>query len=557
MSNVVSTVPCAWRVMFRRSVLLPVGAFLLLSITGLSSSSEADEPLFARSVHQLERLWSGVLGCTHPGEGEPRSTFETTLDNSGGAPSAIRHDYAECGKRALRNTSSRMLVQTIEDSLRRGGVALFDERFRLHSGIGWVWDENITGEFDALIPLVDAERSDGTGQALFLQPGAVFWPGLESEDRIDANLGLVYRRNITPDIIVGASTFYDYDFKQGGQRVGLGLDVQSGVLHTALNYYHPLTEWEKGRANHEEQPLQGTDFRLGVSWSRFRIDGNIGLWHFEGEEHEKAEWRSAYGIEAGYQVLPGIFLQGGYEKHDSDDSLDSRWNAGIAFRFSLPGLEGGGAGGGSRVQPDLWQLFEREKRVLYEERAIVRVDATPTNAMIYEPRDFEGGDLPTASIITGTISGRELREDETLEVVVLDSATARYGQADNNDFTLSQGVYGTDTLTGGKVTLTRNASCAVSPCRMDTPANSKARSIEVEVSALKDSEPEVPEFVDIRIDVRNGQGKVIHSSDVVRVTIQGHGNTVGFSSGTGSIAEETETSSNIALEIDQPLPAGT
>ncbi|MCY4030743.1 MAG: hypothetical protein OXF05_01345, partial [Hyphomicrobiales bacterium] len=111
---------------------MPAGTFLLLSVAGLSSSSEADEPLFVHSAQQLERLWGGVLGCTHPGEDDARPTFETTLENTG-APSAVRHDYAECGKRALRNTSSRMLVNTIEGAVRSGGVALFSERFRLDS----------------------------------------------------------------------------------------------------------------------------------------------------------------------------------------------------------------------------------------------------------------------------------------------------------------------------------------------------------------------------------------------------------------------------------------
>ena len=133
-----------------RSLLLSAGAFLLLSMAGLSS--EADEPLFVRSVQQLERLWGGVLGCVHPREDGTRPTFETTLEGTG-APSVVNHDYAECGKRALRSTSSRMLVDTIEDAVRSEGVALFDQNFRLDSSIGWTWGENVTGEIDAVVPV--------------------------------------------------------------------------------------------------------------------------------------------------------------------------------------------------------------------------------------------------------------------------------------------------------------------------------------------------------------------------------------------------------------------
>ena len=543
-----------------RKLLLPLGMVLLSGLASMSPSSRAEDgSWFARSQSGLERLWSNMLGCAT--SSSPQYIRDRLKDEDGESVLAeASSDYSQCGKRALRSTSSRMLVRTIEDSLRQGGIALAGERFRLDSSIGWVWDENVSGEIDALVPLSGSENSDGTGQALFLQPGAVFWPGLESEDRIDANLGLVYRRNLTPDAVVGGSIFYDHDFKRGHQRVGLGMDLQSGILHTALNYYHPLNDWEEGRTDYEERPLQGVDLRMGVAWSRVQFDASVGAWRFEGEKRESAKWRTAFELGAGLRLLPGVFLEGGYEQHDDDDSLDSRWNAGLAFRFSLPKFEGV-INDRSMAHADLWEPVKREKRILYEERTLLGVNLNVENAMIYEPGASGDGEMPTATIITGTISGRELRADETLEVVVLDSATAQHGEG--YDFTFSQGLYGTDTLTGSKVSLTESSACTTPPCRMDTPANSKAKSIEIKVSALPDTvEKEIPEFIDIRIDVRNGSGNVIHSSDVVRVTIQGHGNTVEFSSEadtpeTGSITEEDETSFDIALDINRPLPAGT
>ena len=99
----------------------------------------------------------------------------------------VSSDYSECGKLALLSASSRMLVETIKDSLRQGGLA-FSENFRLDS-IGWVWEENITGEVDAVIPL-DLEPllgayGGGNEHALFFQPGLIFCPGLEDDDRVD------------------------------------------------------------------------------------------------------------------------------------------------------------------------------------------------------------------------------------------------------------------------------------------------------------------------------------------------------------------------------------
>ena len=539
---------------FRRLVqlmLMPVGAFLLLSFAGLSSSSEADEPLFTRSAQQLERLWSGVLGCTYPDGAAPRGTFETTLDGSG-VPSAVKHDYVECGRLALRNASSRLLVDTVEEALHRGGAALFEERFRLDSGIGWAWGESITGEIDAVIPLYGERFSDGTEQAFFLQPGAVFWPGLESENRMDANFGLVYRRQFTPDFIVGGSAFYDQDLKRGHRRLGIGADLQSGVIHTALNYYHPLNDWQEGRTDYVEQPLQGADFRLGFAQSRLRIDTSLGIWRFEGEEEESAKWRRAFELEAGYRIYPGVFLQGGYERHDSGDSLGSRWNAGIAFRFTLPEFEGA-ASDESMEQPDLWEPVEREKRVLYEERLDFSVRLIIEDAVIAEPGN--SGGRPATTTVTGVISGRNLREDETIEVVIHESTTAEHGEG--NDFTFSQRIYGVDGQTGGQVTPAGSAVCLASPCRMEIPANLTARTVEIEVSALADSvEREIPEFVDLRIDIRDGSSNLVHSSNVARVTIGAHGNTVGFD-GDNSDGELMENGgeAGVTVEIEEPLLA--
>ncbi|MCY4053943.1 MAG: inverse autotransporter beta domain-containing protein, partial [Hyphomicrobiales bacterium] len=351
--------------LFSGKLLLPLVAFSLLAVSDLSSPSKAEDGFWlARSQSGLEQLWSNMLGCT---DTPPPPLIRDRLgeDRESSVSAKTSSDYSQCGKRALRNTSSRILVDTIEDVVRAGGVALFSEHFRLDSSIGWVLDESATGEIDAVIPLFSRERSDGTGQALFLQPGAVFWSGLESEDRIDANLGLVYRLHLRPGVVAGGSIFYDYDLKREHQRLGLGADVQSGSLQAALNYYHPLNDWQEGRTDYEEQPLQGGDFRLGFVRSRLRLDTSIGVWRFEGEEEENAKWRPSFDVGAGYWIYPGVAVEGGYEKHDSD-SLDSRWNAGIVFRFSLPSLQGF-KNYETAAQANLWEPVRREKRILYEE----------------------------------------------------------------------------------------------------------------------------------------------------------------------------------------------
>ena len=367
---------------------------------------------------------------------------------------------------------------------------------------------------------------------------------------MDGNIGAVYRTRLADDIVTGWSVFYDHDFKHGNRRLGLGTDLQSGVLHTALNYYHPLNDWREGRADYVEQPLQGADFRLGLAWSYVRLDANVGAWRFEGEEGEKTKWRPSFGLGAGIRVLPGVFLEAGYERHDEEDSLGSRWETGLTFRFSLPGLGGDAAPLGSVAAPNLFDPVRREKRILYEERLDFAVRLEVENAFIVEPDSLGSG--PTSTKIIGVISGRDLRRDETLEVVLHESTTAEHGT--DKDFTFSQEIYGTGVQTGGRVTSTSSAVCATSPCRMKVPAETTTTRVEIEVSALRDEEDrEPPEYIDVRIDVRDGSSNLVHSSNIARVTIGAHGNTVGFVSSSDAELMENGGEAEATVEVALPL----
>ena len=544
-----------------RSLLLPTGAFLLLSVVGLSSSSGADEPLFVRSAQQLERLWSGVLGCTHPEKDDTRPTFEATLENIG-APSATDHDYAECGKRALRNTSSRMLVDTIEDAVRSGGVALFDKDFRLESNIGWAWGENVTGEFDAVVPLPSSllrslpgwERAEEDGQALFLQPGLVIWSGIGGESRTDSNFGLVYRRQFAPDAIVGGSVFYDYDFERGNRRLGLGAELQSdvfqadsksGVLHAALNYYHPLNEWREGRTDYEERPLQGGDLRLGIAWSRVQLDARGGVWRLKREDDVRAQWRPSFGVDGGIRILPGVFLEAGYERHDEDGSLGSRWNTGLAFRFSLPGLEG--ETGSKRVpKTNLWQLVEREKRVLYEEReAVSRIQLVSRASTVLGGTSFVEED----STMTIGAELARLAVPVMLELVIdEDDSTANLGA----DFSYGHKVYELDADTGQQSAPAAATDCPDATCEMMIPAG--VTKFDVDLNILDDSEDkELPEQIVLRVDVPAEYQHMIRGTETT-VTIRAHGNTVGFAPNSATELIEDEGTAEVTVEIDKPSP---
>ena len=339
----------------------------------------------------------------------------------------------------LRAAGSQMVVDTIENALRRGGFALFDERFQLDSSLSWVFGEAIEGEVDAVIPLWGKGK-----RAVFLQPGAVFWTGLEEAERIDGNLGVVYRAEMAEGVVGGASIFYDHDFEIGHQRIGVGVDAQRGGFYGAFNYYHPVSDTEDGREGYVEDALRGMDASLAVESAVTRLGGNVGYWKFQGEDDARDEWEFSYGLDAGLRIVPGVFLEGSLQRHDKKASLGQRASVGLAFRFSLPGLEGKSYGDGGRVL-SLHKPVGREKRVLYEEREAV----------------------PKANLIasgTGNTRNVAVRLDESFaEEVVLNlvgSGSATYGT--DGDWTMSVG--------GEECTAVTGTSCQVTIAAGETVA---------------------------------------------------------------------------------------
>ena len=541
--------------------LFPLVAFPLLSIAVLPSSSGEDSDLFVRSQSEIERLWSGVLGCAESDDTfiirnrfNDSSGFE---DAGGGAvPAGTSRDYSKCGKRTLRNTSSRILVDTIEDAVRSGGVALLDEEFWLESNIGWVWGENITGDVEAVVPVswIGDERSDGVEHALFVQPGLVLWPGLGDENRIDANLGVVYRTRLRDDVIVGGSLFYDYDLKQGNRRFGFGADLQSGILRAALNYYVPLSGWREGRANYEEQAIRGGDFRLGFALPDIRLGGSVGFWRFEGEDEVKTKWSPSLGMDAGVRIHPGVFLEAGYERHNKDNSIGPSWRTGVAFRFSLPGLEGASAFQNSITAPDLLEPVEREKRILYEERfgiipAVTRFETSTATLA-------EGDDPFTMRF--------DFDKPLEREVTVVFEATAR-SSADVGDYTLSgTAMVIPPTISEasqggpGQVVVVGEAQTNGESGRLEIVLPQYTSSMTLTVTITDDDISETDEIIELAANTIGANSRYARFDGLVRITIPRNDDyIIGFAETSSRVDEGAgAVTTHLLLRIGRLAPAG-
>ena len=535
----------------------PVVAMLMLSFASLSSSSDsqADGLLFTRSHAALEQMWGSVLRCAVREDDD--TAVERSLE-SGSVPARASHDYSECGKQALRNTGSRIIVNTIEDALYQGGLAFVGDDFQLESSLQWVFGGNVRGEVDLVLPLWTNSRSEGEGSALFAQHGVVFWQGLGEESRTDGNFGIVYRSHLTSDVIGGGSLFYDYDFRRGHSRLGVGVDAQSGGFYGNFNYYHPLTAELEGREEkytaYFERALRGLDATLAYRRNRLRLSGSLGYWHFEGSPESQAQWYPSYEVDAGFLVLPGVFLEGGYEHHEDGKSLGSRWSAGMLFQFSLPNLDGATVVDGSGIpRPNLWRAVEREKRILYEE-----YERGPGVSLRYSGERLlsEEAVAPQAEMMI--VLSEALEGDVELHLV--GAGTATYGtDSDSDDWEMSYRVVpATETTRPNSPSMTDCEQASESaPCTIVVPAGGTM--VELHVTLHDEGEYEDAETVRISVVVPSGYARFLTARGATQeITIGANlAPTVSLTyEGAPTISEEggAPGTANMEVRVSEALP---
>ena len=385
---------------------------------------------------------------------------------------------------SLRETGSQIVIDTIENAFRVAGVEVFGGGFQLDSSIGYdLGDvEGIRGEVDAVIPLLHYGK-----HVLFAQPGAVFWTGIEKEERIDGNFGLVYRNELTKDLVGGVSFFYDQDFQIGHSRISGGIDLQSHSLLLGANYYHVLSEVEDGREGFIEEAVDGMDLRMAIEKDIVRAEASVGYWDYTGEESGGQEdpqsgWQTSMGIDFGVRVMPGVFVEAGWEKHKDDLVLDERIFAGLAFRFSLPDLKGASYGDGS-TSANLYKIVDREKRILYEEREADNIILTPSGTV------EEGGTVTVAI---------QLREPSAEDVVInlIGSGTATYGEiSDDGDWLLNNG--------SGNCSAVTETSCQIT-----VPANETVPANNIVITINDDGGGEGPETIILSTTIASGDASL-------------------------------------------------
>ena len=394
-----------------------------------------------------------------------------------GSSSATIHSHPEISVAddrtlSLRETGSQIVMETIEDAIRQGGLALFDGKFQIDSSLNWVFGERIEGEVDVVVPLWS-----GDGHVVFAQPGLALWTGIADEDRIDTNLGVVYRTNLLNtltgiDVISGVSVFYDNNFRRGHSRVSIGMDAQHREFRGAFNYYEPLSDDKRGRAGYIEDAIRGMDARFAFQRDIMRLSANLGYWRYEGDGRSKSEWELSYGLDASVRIVDGVFIEGGYEKHDDDASIGERLNLGVAFKFSLPDFKGRSYEDVS-MSSDLYQIVDREKRILYEERESDGIILSASGE----------GNTRNVSV--------QLRRAATEDIVLnfIGSGSATY----NDDWTISVGGTDCDTVMG-------------TDCQITIMAGETSPSDEVIITFQEPARGEPAEDIILSVEVASGGG---------------------------------------------------
>ncbi|MHC8346620.1 Ig-like domain-containing protein [Pseudomonas sp. RT6P73] len=228
------------------------------------------------------------------------------------------------------NTATRAISSGLEEVLKPFGRAQVGVQVSTRAN-------SLDLNLDYLHPLLQSNDD-----ILFAQIGSRTF-----DDRNIANLGLGYRRQINPGLMLGGNAFIDQDFSRSHTRAGFGTEVWGNTARLASNTYVPVSGWRKSdqhrlnsdpnRMNLFERPASGWDARaetlipgvpqLAATAQYFQWSGK-GVDAFGGGKLKTDP--AGYGVGVRWQPIP---LIGVISEHQKLDGGNGQFKFGIDFNW--------------------------------------------------------------------------------------------------------------------------------------------------------------------------------------------------------------------------------
>ena len=146
----------------------------------------------------------------------------------------------------------------------------------------------------------------------FMQSSATY-----ANSRFIGNVGLG-RRYLSEDetFIFGVNSFLDIDPVYGHLRMSVGTELKSSAFELNVNKYKALSQWNKGKNNNQERPVDGQDIEIGaqipyIPSAKFYLKD----WKWEGVEGNADTKGKTYSLAFSQQVN-GINIELGRRNYD-------------------------------------------------------------------------------------------------------------------------------------------------------------------------------------------------------------------------------------------------
>ncbi|MFZ3183321.1 MAG: inverse autotransporter beta domain-containing protein, partial [Pseudomonas sp.] len=272
--------------------------------------SKAGEQDFEKTVAQAAHTYGTMLG--RDGKDAPAASDFLAQQAAAGASGA--------------------LSQGIEGALSSYG------RAKVGVTVG-VETKEVDLALDYLHPLLE-----GNDDILFGQIGVRTF-----DERTIGNLGIGYRRQLSPELMVGANAFVDQDITRSHTRGGVGVEAWTNDVRLAANAYAPLSGWKSSNQDSlntdpekydlYERPASGWDTRLEAALPgapTLAATAKYFQWKGEGvdtfgdgnlERNPKG-----YGVGMKWQPIPLLAFNA---EHQKVQGGDGQWQFGATLNWSF------------------------------------------------------------------------------------------------------------------------------------------------------------------------------------------------------------------------------